>query len=214
MQTSTSYNLIQRVFLCLGMRIKSRHRRQSGEIRLIFGGNLSMKRILALALTSVLLVSTACSSGKKSESTDPQLSGPARALYQPPGVVGPDSFAPTFELSSYEVTSDDPVLEGEVSSSAPGIYRGRTYGGTGTNICDTEKMIEFLQYYSDRGRAWAAIQGISFEELPSFIRSLTSVYVTQDINVKMFGFKNGQSYGYDAVIAGQAPNIAFAQQPA
>ena len=201
MQTSTSYNLIQRVFLCLGMRIKSRHRRQSGEIRLIFGGNLSMKRILALALTSVLLVSTACSSGKKSESTDPQLSGPARALYQPPGVVGPDSFAPTFELSSYEVTSDDPVLEGEVSSSAPGIYRGQTYGGTGTNICDTEKMIEFLQYYSDRGRAWAAIQGISFEELPSFIRSLTSVYVTQDINVKMFGFKNGQSYGYDAVIA-------------
>ena len=157
------------------------------------------KRIGAALVGGMLLISAACSGGEKStdESTD---SGPARALFQPPGVVGPDSFAPSFDLATYEVTEEDEALSGTVDSSTPGLYRGRTYGGTGTNICDVEKMIEFLTYYEDRGRAWAEIQGIDFENLAEYMRALTPVFVTQDINVRMYGFKDGAAYGYDAVI--------------
>ena len=157
------------------------------------------KRIGAAVVAGVLVISAACSGGEKStdEST---VAGPARALFQPPGVVGPDSFAPSFDLATYEVTEEDEALSGSVDSSAPGLYRGRTYGGTGTNICDVEKMIEFLTYYEDRGRAWAEIQGIDFENLAEYLRALTPVFVTQDINVRMYGFKDGAAYGYDAVI--------------
>ncbi|MFM8564134.1 MAG: DUF6777 domain-containing protein [Acidimicrobiia bacterium] len=157
------------------------------------------KRIGAAVVGGMLLISAACSGGEKStdESSD---SGPARALFQPPGVVGPDSFAPSFDLATYEVTEEDETLSGTVDSSTPGLYRGRTYGGTGTNICDVEKMIEFLTYYEDRGRAWAEVQGIDFENLAEYMRALTPVFVTQDINVRMYGFKNGAAYGYDAII--------------
>lgn len=157
------------------------------------------KRIGAALLGGMLLITAACSGGeKKSESES--ASGPARALFQPPGVVGPDSFAPSFDLATYEIGEENESLSGTVDSSAPGLYRGRTYGGTGTNICDVEKMIEFLTYYEDRGRAWAEIQGIDFENLASYLRALTPVFVTQDVNVRMYGFKDGQAYGYDAVI--------------
>jgi hypothetical protein len=116
-------------------------------------------------------------------------------------VVGPDSFAPTFELTSYEVPDVSTLSSGKVGGNAPGLYAGRTYGGTGKNICDVEAMIRFLTHYEDRGRAWAAVQGIPYEQLPAYLRGLTPVYALQNLNVKMFGFKNGQSYGYDAVIA-------------
>ena len=160
-----------------------------------------LRRLSALILGGLLVVGAACSGGEKSSGGDSDATaGPARALFQPPGVVGPDSFAPSFDLATYEVTDDDAALSGTVDSSTPGLYRGRTYGGTGTNICDVEKMIEFLTYYEDRGRAWAEIQGISFETLPEYLRSLTPVFVTQDINVRMYGFKDGAAYGYDAVI--------------
>ena len=157
------------------------------------------KRIGAAVLGGLLLMSAACSGGEKNAES-PSESGPARALFQPPGVVGPDSFAPSFDLATYEVTAEDEALSGSVDSSTPGLYRGRTYGGTGTNICDVEKMIEFLTYYEDRGRAWAEIQGIAFENLAEYLRALTPVFVTQDINVRMYGFKDGAAYGYDAVI--------------
>ena len=158
-----------------------------------------MRRFASIILGSLLLIGAACSGGEKNTSNGEE-GGPARPLFQPPGVVGPDSFAPSFDLATYEVTEEDEALSGTVDSSTPGLYRGRTYGGTGTNICDVEKMIEFLTYYDDRGRAWAEVQGIAFEDLPDYLRSLTPVFVTQDINVRMYGFKNGAAYGYDAVI--------------
>ena len=157
-----------------------------------------MRRIWsATMMAGVLLIGAACSGGDKDSESS---SGGGRKLFQPAGVVGPDSFAPTFELTQYDVDLSA-LSEGTVDGSAPGLYAGRTYGGTGTNICDVEAMIRFLTYYEDRGRAWADVQGISFEQLPDYLRSLTPVYALQNLNVQMFGFKNDQAYGYDAVIA-------------
>jgi hypothetical protein len=157
-----------------------------------------MRRIWsATVMAGVLLIGAACSGGDKDSENS---SGGGRTLFQPAGVVGPDSFAPTFELTQYDVDLSA-LSEGDVDGSAPGLYAGRTYGGTGTNICDIEAMIRFLTYYEDRGRAWADVQGIAFEQLPDYLRSLTPVYALQNLNVQMFGFKNDQAYGYDAVIA-------------
>ncbi|MEN9803318.1 MAG: hypothetical protein RIS41_165 [Actinomycetota bacterium] len=158
----------------------------------------TMRRLSAIFLAAALALTAACSSGDKS--SEGSSDGPSRALFQPAGVVGPDSFAPTFAVASYDVDPST-LSSGEVSGSAPGLYAGRTYGGTGANICDVEAMIRFLTYYEDRGRAWADIQGIEYSELETYLRSLTPVFALQNLNVQMFGFKNGSSYGYDAVIA-------------
>jgi hypothetical protein len=156
-----------------------------------------MRRLSTFFLAGALLLTAACGGGdKKGESSD----GGSRKLFQPAGVVGPDSFAPTFSAATYKVDPST-LTSGSVSGSAPGLYAGRTYGGSGQNICDVEAMIKFLKYYEDRGRAWADVQGIEFENLETYLRSLTPVFALQNLNVKMFGFKNGKSYGYDAVIA-------------
>ena len=157
-----------------------------------------MRRLTTFFLAGALLLTAACSGGDKDSGGGSD--GAPRTLFQPAGVVGPDSFAPTFAVASYDVDPST-LTSGDVSGSAPGLYAGRTYGGTGANICDVEAMIRFLSYYEDRGRAWAAIQGIEYSELESYLRSLTPVFALQNLNVQMFGFKNGASYGYDAVIA-------------
>lgn len=123
----------------------------------------TMRRIWsATMMAGVLLIGAACSGGDKDSESS---SGGGRKLFQPAGVVGPDSFAPTFELTQYDVDLSA-LSDGTVDGSAPGLYAGRTYGGTGTNICDVEAMIRFLTYYEDRGRAWAGVQGISFKNCP------------------------------------------------
>ena len=157
-----------------------------------------MRRLTTFFLAGALLLTAACSGGDNDSGGGSD--GAARTLFQPAGVVGPDSFAPTFAVASYDVDPST-LTSGDVSGSAPGLYAGRTYGGTGANICDVEAMIRFLTYYEDRGRAWAAIQGIDYSELESYLRSLTPVFALQNLNVQMFGFRNGASYGYDAVIA-------------
>lgn len=158
-----------------------------------------MRRLSTFFLAGALLLTAACGGGDKNSSDD-TADGGSRALFQPAGVVGPDSFAPTFAAATYKVDPST-LTSGEVSGSAPGLYAGRTYGGSGQNICDVEAMIKFLKYYEDRGRAWAEVQGIEFENLETYLRSLTPVFALQNLNVQMFGFKNGKSYGYDAVIA-------------
>ena len=157
-----------------------------------------MRRLTTFFLAGALLLTAACGGGDKDSGGGSD--GPSRKLFQPAGVVGPDSFAPTFAVASYSVEPST-LTSGDIAGSAPGLYAGRTYGGTGANICDVEAMIAFLTYYEDRGRAWAAIQGIEYAALESYLRSLTPVFALQNLNVQMFGFKNGQSYGYDAVIA-------------
>ncbi|MGA0957853.1 MAG: DUF6777 domain-containing protein, partial [Ilumatobacteraceae bacterium] len=157
-----------------------------------------MRRLSAIFLAAAVVLTAACSGGDKNSSDTSD--GGSRTLFQPAGVVGPDSFAPTFAVASYDVDASS-LTSGTVSGSAPGLYAGRTYGGSGQNICDVEAMIKFLTYYEDRGRAWADIQGIEFENLETYLRSLTPVFALQNLNVQMFGFKNGKSYGYDAVIA-------------
>ncbi|MDA3025773.1 MAG: hypothetical protein O3B23_09775, partial [Actinomycetota bacterium] len=157
-----------------------------------------MRRLSAIFLAAAVVLTAACSGGDKNSSDTSD--GGSRTLFQPAGVVGPDSFAPTFAVASYDVDASS-LTSGTMSGSAPGLYAGRTYGGSGQNICDVEAMIKFLTYYEDRGRAWADIQGIEFENLETYLRSLTPVFALQNLNVQMFGFKNGTSYGYDAVIA-------------
>ena len=171
-----------------------------------------MRRFITACLAGALLVTAACGGGESDG--EKKADGPSRKLFQPSGVVGPDSFAPSFAVASYDVSttttsgsSDESTtssnrnqLSGSVSGSTPGLYAGRTYGGTGSNICDVEGMITFLTTYEERGRAWATTQGIAFEELGSYLRALTPVFTLVDINVTMFGFKNGSSYGYPAVM--------------
>jgi hypothetical protein len=78
----------------------------------------------------------------------------------------------------------------------PGLYGGtRDYGA-----CDPEKMIAFLDDNPSKRAAWAAVQGIAPEEVPSFIRSLTPVILRTDTWVLNHGYRNGRATPRPAIL--------------
>jgi len=116
------------------------------------------------------------------------------------GSVGPDAFSTSFATAA----ADGPftIESGEIDSSSDNLYviPGRTYGGSGGNVCDPEAMKEFFGLHPDRARAWARTQQISMSEIPSFIDSLTPMILAQNVKVTMFGFRAATAYGYPAVL--------------
>jgi hypothetical protein len=61
-------------------------------------------------------------------------------------------------------------------------------------------MINFLMTNADKGAAWAGAQGITVDQIPSFIRSLTPFVLRADTRVTNFGFKNGRATKKQSVL--------------
>ena len=165
----------------------------------------SSRRLSTRAIAIFVALGTlvaACSSGSDPSPTsnDSTVEKPeARPLFQPAAAVGVNSFAPSMNATVLRVNQET-LQSGVAGPDAPGLYAGPTYGGTGKQVCDVEKMIAFLTTHEDRGREWARVQGITLEQVPSFLRGLTPVYLQQNVALTMFGFKNGTAYGYSAVL--------------
>ncbi|MDA2959314.1 MAG: hypothetical protein O2982_04145 [Actinomycetota bacterium] len=118
------------------------------------------------------------------------------------GAVGPDSFTRSFATGQLSEDYPYDLTEGEIAADSEGLYaapRG-TYGGPGSNVCDIAGMIAFFEANPDRAREWARVQRIATSEIPDFLASLTPAFLTQNVELTMFGFKNGAAYGYTAVL--------------
>ena len=76
------------------------------------------------------------------------------------------------------------------------------YGGTEENTCDPERLISFLIANPEIGEAWAAVQGIPFSAIPSYIRSLEVRVLAEPVNVLNHGYDpvTGAAYEIDAVL--------------
>ncbi len=76
------------------------------------------------------------------------------------------------------------------------------YGGTEENTCDPERLISFLIANPEIGEAWAAVQGIPFSAIPSYIRSLEVRVLAEPVNVLNHGYDpvSGAAYEIDAVL--------------
>ncbi|NBS30195.1 MAG: hypothetical protein EBS76_06710 [Actinobacteria bacterium] len=128
----------------------------------------------------------------------------ATSIYEAlPGAIGPDAFSPSYATGQLPASYSFEFESGQMPASSESLYvqpRG-TYGGPGSNVCDKEGMKAFFERHPDRAAAWARIQGIPFSEINSFIDGLNTAYLAQNVQLTMYGFKNGQEYGYDAIIA-------------
>lgn len=127
----------------------------------------------------------------------------ASSLYiAPANAIGPDAFSPSFATGQLPAEYTFQFQSGQIPASSESLYiqpRG-TYGGPGSNVCDIEGMKEFFRSHPDRAAAWARIQGIEFAQIDSFLDSLQPAFLAQNVKLTMYGFKNGQEYGYEAII--------------
>ncbi|MCK7625519.1 hypothetical protein MUU72_20865 [Streptomyces sp. RS10V-4] len=83
-----------------------------------------------------------------------------------------------------------------VSGAAPGLY-----GGSRSNAsCDVEKQIRYLQGAPEKARAFAGVVGVSTDQLPQYLRGLTSVQLLVDTRVTNHGFRDGRATSFQAVL--------------
>ncbi|HMQ27815.1 MAG TPA: hypothetical protein PKA98_17625, partial [Acidimicrobiales bacterium] len=89
-----------------------------------------------------------------------------------------------------------PLEVRSAAGSQPGLY-----GGTQNQAqCDRRQMIDFLQANPEKGRAWAGVQGIGFDQLEDYILDLTSMQLRTDTRVTNHGFRDGRATSFQAVL--------------
>lgn len=124
--------------------------------------------------------------------------------YEPAGVEGENAFFTLDEqisasnsavislaLAEAEAAGLDPLSAiTQISLTAPTEeeLKSGLYGGSLENTCDPERLIKHLLDNPTQGQVWADVQGISFAEIPDFIRGLDVEILDQDTTVLNHGF--------------------------
>ncbi len=75
------------------------------------------------------------------------------------------------------------------------------YGGSGDNsVCDREKLVGFLTANAAQARAWAGVLGVTVEQIPGYVRSLTPTVLLYDTRVTNHGFANGRATAFQSIL--------------
>lgn len=125
---------------------------------------------------------------------------------QPAGAAGTDPF--TGSVSATGQDSGLPPQPTESSSSGDDLEVSTTpgsepglYGGTQDQAtCDREQLISFLEDDPAKADAWASVEGIEVDEIPSFIRDLTPTRLRFDTRVTNHGYRDGQATSFQSVL--------------
>ncbi|WP_369142518.1 DUF6777 domain-containing protein [Streptomyces sp. R44] len=84
----------------------------------------------------------------------------------------------------------------EVSGSTPGLY-----GGTkSVSSCDVEQQVRYLSGEPAKNTAFAKVVGVSPNDVPGYLRSLTPLQLRVDTRVTNHGFRDGAATSYQAVL--------------
>jgi hypothetical protein len=153
--------------------------------------------VTACALSAALIVAACGGSGDQ----DTKASG--ELFLQPVAAQGPDPFTAstattTATPSPITRTQQSAPSSGvrSISGGTPGLYGGTVRSGS----CDVNRQIDRLTANRARGRAFAQVEGIAQDSIPSYLRSLTSVVLRADTRVTNHGYRDGRATGYQSVL--------------
>lgn len=122
-----------------------------------------------------------------------------------------DPFAPSGSVGR------DVAVTAVETNGPTAVEGGRVglYGGTmSATQCDREQLVTFLQENPDKGSAWAAVVGITPEQIPTYVGTLTPVLLRSDTLVTNHGFADGRATATQSVLqAGTAVLVDPYGQP-
>jgi len=86
------------------------------------------------------------------------------------------------------------------SVTVPGGERG-LYGGTrDIGSRNRKQLVSFLMANPEKGRAWAGVLGIQYEQIPTYVMKLTPLVLRSDTLVMNHGYANGQATSFLSVL--------------
>jgi hypothetical protein len=112
-----------------------------------------------------------------------------------------DSVATPLPPAAPTTTTTAPPASGanavrSVQGSRPGLY-----GGTRSETsCDRGQLVRYLRDNPDRGQAWAGVLDIDFDEIETYVDSLTPVLLQGDTRVTNHGYRNGRATVIQSVL--------------
>jgi hypothetical protein len=75
------------------------------------------------------------------------------------------------------------------------------WGGSGTNACDLPALKNFLAAKAEQAGAWAAVQGITVDQIPAYLDGLTPGFLLTSTTVVNHRFTGGKAVPFRAVLA-------------
>lgn len=152
--------------------------------------------LVAIAALAVVLTN------RPDDKGDTAGSGGGEVFLQNAAASGPDPFtrstarADTASASPASLPPRTASATPEVSGSTPGLY-----GGTqSVASCDVEQQVRYLSGAPEKNAAFASVLGLSANEVPGYLRSLTPLQLRADTRVTNHGFRNGAATTYQAVL--------------
>ena len=113
--------------------------------------------------------------------------------------VGTDASVPSIASGALTPTSGTSLAS--YSGNSVGLY-----GGTlDQSSCNPQQMITYLEANPSKASAWAAAEGISVNQISTYIGGLTPMTLRYDTRVTNHGYVNGQANAIPEILqAGQA----------
>ncbi|MFE1234277.1 DUF6777 domain-containing protein [Streptomyces sp. NPDC058745] len=161
----------------------------------------SITAVLVAAIALIVVLTRPDGNGGGSAS-----GGGGEVFLQNAAATGPDPFTPSTarapDASPSAVPLPSPTKSADanatrsVSGAAPGLY-----GGT-QNVasCDVEQQVRFLAAEPAKNAAFASVLGISANEVPGYLRSLTPLQLRVDTRVTNHGYRSGAATTYQSVL--------------
>ncbi len=136
-------------------------------------------------------------SGNGSETTTGEIFlEPADALGAEPFVNQLRTPVPTIVLARQLLPDERKDGTASLSGGTVGLY-----GGTlNNNHCDRDELTEFLVNNPTHGRAWASVQGITIEQIPTYITNLTPMQLRLDTRVTNHSYQDGNPTPHQAIL--------------
>ncbi len=116
-----------------------------------------------------------------------------------------DAFSPSVAVSNRPldenvrtVAAQGPITPRGIQAidgTAPGLY-----GGTGDASCDTAALANFLANHPGKAEAWASVFGISVDQIPYYLDTLTPVVLGRDTWVTNHSYSNGVATPFQSVL--------------
>ncbi|HEX8805073.1 MAG TPA: DUF6777 domain-containing protein [Acidimicrobiales bacterium] len=135
-----------------------------------------------------------------------------QVVLEPIDSVQQDDFAGNLDLESLgadvsiALQGQPAVTEGVAAllagASASGTEPGLYGGSRDAQVCDVQGLIDFLTDDANSGQAqaWAEAEGISVDDIESYVQGLTPVRLRYDTRVTNHGYADGEATPFQSVL--------------
>jgi hypothetical protein len=118
---------------------------------------------------------------------------------------GTDPFSPSVAVSNRPL---DPAVrtlahQGPITPRGVQAVDGTAvglYGGTGESSCDTAELANYLADNPAKAQAWASVFGITVDQIPYYLDTLTPVYLGRDTWVTNHSYSGGVATPFQSVL--------------